>query len=277
VTPDFLVVAEAGDASGGAVAAALAERYGAGRVARITAGDLVRCRWRHGVAPDGTVHGLVGLPNGAEIDGGRVRGVLDRVLALPPLPRFARSSPKDRDYAAAEFHALLASWLQGFGSRLVNPAGAFAALAGPRPRRAWMLDAAAHGLPVPWDVRATAARLLPAELAPRASAMNPATNPATNPAPPGQPADHDPLAGSGPSLGRVLVAGDFVGGSLAGPFGEACRRLSLSAGYRLAAFAFASLEDRPVLAEVETVPALGGAAEVEAVVRLLAGIAGDPP
>ncbi|UHC16965.1 hypothetical protein LRS73_03325 [Methylobacterium currus] len=272
MTPDFLVLAEAGDAAAGAVAAALAGRYGAGRVVQLTAGHLVQGRWRHGVAPDGAVQTLLAPPGGAVIDSRQVRGVLDRVLALPPLPRFARSSPKDRDYAAAELQALLASWLAGFGPRLVNPAGPWTWLGGPRPLRAWMRDAAAHGLPVPRDAHATAGRLLPADASSRGFV--------TSPALPGLPASHDPLAGGGPTLGRVLVAGTFIGGSLAGTFGEACRRLGRSAGYRLAEFVFARIDGRPVLSDVDTVPALSDAAEVEAVVRLLAEIAagaGGPP
>ncbi|GJD51975.1 hypothetical protein OPKNFCMD_4734 [Methylobacterium crusticola] len=271
MTPDFLVIAPAGDASAGAVAAALTRRHGAGRVAQLPTGQLARCRWTHRVAPDGAARTRLRRPDGAALDCAHVRCVLDRMLAPPTLPRFARSHPKDRDYAAAEFHALLASWLAGFGPRLINPAGPWTLVGGRRPRRAWMLDAASRGLPVPRDARATAGRLLPADAGPPSRAGR--TNAALPGLPDALPACRGDEAARGAPAGRVLIAGDFVGGSLAGAFGEACRHLAGGAGYRLAGFAFSRIGGRLVLSDVDTVPALADEAEVEAVARLLADVA----
>jgi hypothetical protein len=269
-TPEFLLLAHVGDASAGAVADTLARRFGSERVAFLPPELLATCSWTHQVASDGTAHTVLRLSSGAVIDSASVRCVLNRMLATPILPQFARSRPKDRDYAEAEFHALLASWLAGFGSRLINPSGPWALIGGSCPFRAWMLDAMACGLPVLRDSRATAGRLLLAE-----EDLHLRTH--LDHSLPGL-ADGLPayrayaMAGATPA-GRVLIAGSFVGGSLAAAFGEACLRLAERSGCRLSAFRFSMIDGCLALSGVDTSPALEFASEIEAVAQLLADVA----
>ena len=86
------------------------------------------------------------LGSGTVLENDRIAAVLNRIRMVEP-PQFARSTPRDREYAQAEFHALVLSWLEQLGDRVVNRPQA-ACLHGyqytPLQDRMWF---SSHGLP----------------------------------------------------------------------------------------------------------------------------------
>jgi hypothetical protein len=60
---------------------------------------------------------IVHLPGGHRLDGGQVAFVWNRIRLLPQAA-FRNSPPQDRDYAAAELQALVASWLAELGEHV---------------------------------------------------------------------------------------------------------------------------------------------------------------
>jgi hypothetical protein len=89
----------------------------------VLATELVHgARWEHRVGSWGSRTRLR-LADGREIDSDDVRGVLNRLLWITA-DGFLGAPDSDREYAGGELHALVQSWLEGFGSRAVNrPAG----------------------------------------------------------------------------------------------------------------------------------------------------------
>lgn len=137
-----LILAGAHDVSAHVVGAGLAAR--GHRVVSAGLAELSVARWHHVPERDGTT---VELPDGRCLDDRRIGVVLHRLDALLP-PAFAHATPDDRDYAAAEFSALIASWLHGLAAPVANlPAGENAWAASLHPL-GWHALAAAHGLPV---------------------------------------------------------------------------------------------------------------------------------
>jgi len=89
-------------------------------VVAASAADLALARWFH--APDDASGTTVVLPDGHVLDDAAIGVVLNR-LDGPDLPQFVQAPAVDRDYAVAEFSALLASWLNSLGAPVVNPVG----------------------------------------------------------------------------------------------------------------------------------------------------------
>jgi hypothetical protein len=163
--------------------------------------------------------------------------VLNRIDGVP-LWRFARSDPRDRDYAGMEFQALVASWLEGLRVPVLNPVCGGGTVRLP-PRR-WCALAAAAGLPV----RPTAVTVG------RRVAVGPERR----------------AAGAEHVAGSVLVTGDRAHGALAAALGAACVALAALAGRPLIRCTFATDGAGPVLADVEDPPALHDDHAVAAVV-----------
>jgi hypothetical protein len=87
----------------------------------------------------------IALGDGREIDGGSVRGVLNRLPAFPA-GDWQRLPDGDRDYVGEEVLALLAGLFQGLGCPVLNPPEPLG-LGGPsRTEAEWRLMAAAAGL-----------------------------------------------------------------------------------------------------------------------------------
>lgn len=117
------------------------------RVVQASAADLAMAQWHHSPHDEGT---RIVLPDGVELDDRRIGVVLNR-LNGPQLPQFAQATAADRDYALAEFGALLASWLNGLAVQEVlvaNPPADDNPWASARHPLGWHALAAAHGLPV---------------------------------------------------------------------------------------------------------------------------------
>ena len=84
----------------------------------LTALALEGSTWEHRIDAAGVCTRLT-PPGRSAISHTEVGAVLNR-LSAPSLARFARSDPRDRDYAAAEWQALLMSWLEGLGDRVIG-------------------------------------------------------------------------------------------------------------------------------------------------------------
>lgn len=137
-----LILADADDVSSDLVGAGLVARgY---PVLRAGSATLAGSRWWH--SPDGAGTRLE-LPDGTGIDDGRIGIVLNRLDTLV-LPRFATAAAEDRDYAVAEFAALLASWLGGLSVPVANPPGGEQAWAVSLHPLGWHALAVQHGLAV---------------------------------------------------------------------------------------------------------------------------------
>lgn len=137
-----LILADPGDVSSDVVGAGLAAR--ACPVRRVGVAELARARWHH--APEGGGTALT-LPDGVCLDDDRIGVVLNRLDRID-LPRFAAAPADDRDYAAAEFTALLTSWLGGLAVPVANPPGDDDPVGASRHPLGWRVLARDHGLTV---------------------------------------------------------------------------------------------------------------------------------
>ncbi|PZN92432.1 MAG: hypothetical protein DCF31_16300, partial [Alphaproteobacteria bacterium] len=138
-----LVLGHRLDPTANAVAAALEQR-GGWQVVRRDITALAAARWQHRLAPEGTT------ATDVDSDGiaiGAPDVVFNRLGAVQALA-FPGWSAVDRDYGHAEWLALLVSWLNALGRRVVGaPRGS--ELCGPAPRPwLWQAAAAAAGLGV---------------------------------------------------------------------------------------------------------------------------------
>jgi hypothetical protein len=219
-----LILAEVGDAGAVAVASATATRLPRHTVAVVRPIELSLATWTHTLGRDGTTTTTVTLPSGWRIADHELAAVLARSEATP-VPRFTRSTPADRDYAAAEIRALLVSWLRSLGARAVNTAGGVS-LTGPSwtPRR-WLVEAHRAGLQVGPSVLASSAHLIAGSHLRAHEARLPVDTTAS-------------LAS--PGYETAVVAGDRVVGWVGGDVQRAaCLRLAAQARCRLVELAFA--------------------------------------
>jgi hypothetical protein len=102
-------------------------------------------RWEHRVGAAGASV-AVELADGRRIDGGRVRGVLNRLVAVPE-GHLALVRDEDREYARQELHAFFVSWLACLPGRVVNRPTPQGLCGSWRHRSEWLALAAAAGLP----------------------------------------------------------------------------------------------------------------------------------
>ena len=192
-------------------------------------------------------------------DSRTTRSVLCRSGSFP-MVRFAGSAPADRDYATAEFQALVVSWLRSLGDRVVNDVDGVSAIGPSWTGRRALVEAQRAGLPVMTSVVATSGRLVPGFSGSPYAARLPWMDVA------------------GPPLEHVLVAGSQAFGRLADGFGAACITLAGRVRCRLLDVSFSIDEsggsvDRRV-SSVSPVPALRETWGIEAVAQLIESIAG---
>src|SRR6185312_9734522 len=187
--------------------------------------------WAHAVDERGGVTGDVVLRSGTVLAPDAIGCVLNRCFAVAA-PAFARAQPRERDYAAAEMHALLVSWLAGLGRPVINGAET---MLGTTSRRQWLMRAIAAGIPVVRDVVATSVSLVPRELRDRVTVRGPwpdTRHVARQPVEAG-----DAVV---PPFVDVLVAGDRVHGALAPSLQRRCVELARGTGYTLLQLSFAA-------------------------------------
>jgi hypothetical protein len=200
------------------------------------------------------------------LDVDSVASVLNRVTTIVP-PAFLRSSPRDRDYAAAEIQALIASWLHGLRCPVINPIGGEGPIAN-LTQRQWLARALDVGIPVARTLIATSPRILSPDQA------------AFVGRPLGQTVDgwspiHS-VADIGPPFTTVVVAGQRVHGGFEPGLAGACAELARAMGCPLLELRFGTTDAGLVLLGVEQAPALASAASVAAVAELLVRLRATP-
>lgn len=263
-----VVLADAGDAGAAGVVSALATRVDARRVVVVRPADLCRARWSHRVSESGAVSTRLGLPGGRILQDREIGAVLHRLTYLP-LARFATATAKDRDYARAELHALVASWLLGLGTRVLGTVSAYGEASGPISPLAALGYAERCGLPVARLGSATRWGLL-GPPGPTERQVPRLAWPGARSAP--VPVDVVPVLAQ-EETGRVLVVGDRAVGRLAEAYGPACRRLGGRLGTSLVEVRFALAVTGPVVVEALTCPPLDLPEQQVAVAAVLADLA----
>jgi len=244
MTIEFLVIADPQDRGAASVTRRLTALHGGSAVLQLSPASLSRSRWFHTVSSAGTCDTRIDVPDGRTADDRNLRWVLNRMVSPPVVPAFRAASAKDQDYAAAEFQALMTSWLASLGTRVINPAGPSLLAGAYGPPLSWMGQAREAGLKVQISRMATSDGI-----------------PSSVPEPPIGSKDQSP--GS-----YVLVAGRRILGPLAAMFGPQCLDLGQRLGVVLAAFHFVPAGRNLVLARVDCTPPLAQEEEVDAVVRL---------
>lgn len=102
-------------------------------------------RWEHRVGADGVSISIT-LADGRLIDSDDIRGALNRVVGVPPLP--ATYSP-DAEYANSEIPAFFLSWMYGLPGPVLNRATAQGLCGQWRHISEWVCLASRAGLQVP--------------------------------------------------------------------------------------------------------------------------------
>ena len=250
MTGVVVILAHASDTGAGLVAERLAGRIGLQAVRIIRPETLSLAQWSHRVAMDGRATTRVAWPPREPIEDSQVGAVLNRIRYLSA-PRFRGASAKDRDYASAELHAVVSSWLARFGERTVHAVRRHPLLTPVLPLQHWASAAAACGLPV-------AARTITSS----ARALRWRVHGVPNLAP--QVVD-----------GTVLVAGDQTGGTLADRYGGHCLAAGRALESSLLEFRFASIGKEPVLVDVDPLPPLTEAWAAELIGQLLVSRAAE--
>jgi hypothetical protein len=236
VNGSVLILAHAADSGAESVAALMRRKLGAGSVRVVRPEMLSLASWSHRVDSRGTARTSVTIARGSVIEDEHVAAVLNRIRYLP-VPRFHRSSVKDREYAGAEMQALVASWLAAFGDRVVHVVREHPWVTPTLPRQQWAAAAAACGLPIAVRTISTS---------PRARRLRETHQPV--------PSSFD-VASSDP-VGTVLVAGDRIEGSLAATFGVRCFRAARWLRFPLVEFRFAIDSGTTALVDATVFPSL---------------------
>lgn len=256
--PLALVLAHAGDAGARGVAIDLEGKLGPGTVRVLRPELLALARWSHRVDARGQARTRLALPDGSTIDSAQLGVVLNRVRRLESV-RFRRAGPRDRDYAAAELHAVATSWLAGLGPSAVPSAREHPWLVPSLSTVRWVAAAAHCGLPVEECVIATTTRAI------AGSEFEPIGDPAR--------ARQHAAARPGFPPSAVLVAGNLASGALSSRFGTACCAVAKLLRLPLLEFRFRHRGCDWALAEVDPLPTLLEAATVGMVGSYLAAIA----
>jgi len=233
-----VVLADANDRGASLVASRVARRIGGRRVRLLRPEELALARWSQRITSDGRASTRLTFRDTETIDGNQVQILLNRVRLLEPVS-FRRASPKDRDYAAAELHAVVASWLAELGDRAVPSARLHPWVVPPLSELQWRCAAAEVDLPL------AALRVANApKFAPRSGV--------------GHDADvHAPaVPPDAPTAGTILVAGRRTTGFGSPRIKSACRALGERLGYPLLECRFTPAEPGPVLCSVDPRPSL---------------------
>lgn len=196
---------------------------------------LCTARWSHTVDEFGKTTSRLALPGKPALDEGQIKAVLNRLHDLPA-PQFAKANPKDRDYAASEFHALIISWLAACEKRnhkVTNSVRLNPCLHPTLPIMHWKAMAARYCIP-----------LAKFSLA-------------------------HPLTTDGAWDASVLIAGKHTSGLLAEQYGTVCRAICKELGFELLEFRFQRQWHQFVLVDVSHLPTLNGHTDTAAVAQCL--------
>jgi hypothetical protein len=228
--------------------------------------ELLHCalRWEHRLGHGGPPSVRFALADGREIEGGAIRGVLNRIAALPP-HLVERSAPGDRAYALQEWTAFFTSWLSSLPVPVFNLPTAQGLCGSWRHPSEWHWLAAQAGLAIrPY-------RLCHDTAAPTTRHPSLVTRHSATGAVEG--AGGRPRTAIACVLDGALIDDGTFGGTLPDDARQACGRLGLLSKTRLieveleeATWRFVAASPRPDLAR-------GGAALVAALADALGGVA----
>jgi hypothetical protein len=227
-----VILAHGTDAGASLVAASLRRDFGPDSIQVIRPETLCLGQWSHRIRADGKTTTRLELPAGRVLSSTDIGVVLNRIHYLPA-PRFHRAPAKDRDYAGSELHALVLSWLNDLGDRVVNSVRRHPWITPMLPLQHWAVAAAGAGLPVAERRIASSTRAI------AASGELP-------------PARSEP----GVEAGTVLIAGSRADGVLASRYGDQCMAAANVLGFSLIEFQFAFERGETALAGVNPLPNL---------------------
>jgi hypothetical protein len=142
----ILILAHLQDRTAFAVAHLLATRHGADYVRTLTAEELaVEVGWSYRHTSSG-IETELRMPDGDRLSDCRVGIVFNRLRQVS-VPQFESGPRGDRDYAAAEIHALTLSWLSSLRCPVVNRPSVRGLAGADRSIAEWLLLAGRAGLP----------------------------------------------------------------------------------------------------------------------------------
>lgn len=145
----LLILAHATDIGAMAVAHRLRPRLGSALVV-LQPEWLGQAAWSQRLDEQGRAHTRLCWPGHDPLDSDQDGLVWNRVQQMPQAA-FRASSAKDRDYAGAELHALVASWLAGLGTRVSPPMRPHACVAPALHHLHWAAPAPRCGLVLACD------------------------------------------------------------------------------------------------------------------------------
>ena len=231
----LLILAHTLDGGAHAVAALLAPALGE-RLRMLRPEWLGQARWSQRLDPRGVARTRVLWHGGQGSDGSDIGLVWNRIRLLPQAA-FRASTAQDRDYAGAELHALVASWLAELGDGVEPAMRRHCGVTPMLHYLRWMAAAGRCGLAL-------------------------ATGP---PAPEDFSVLRTPLELCAPG------AHDWPA-----PFARACHALAGELGFALLQLGFRGTPAAPLLCRVDAHPALQAAGEARAVARWLSQRLGTP-
>lgn len=141
----LLILAPAVDRTAVRVAALAAER-GTVPVRMVSPIELAQARWIHRVDSN-DVDTIIRLRDGTTLRSTDFTGVFNRMWGVPEVAFFSFAAA-DREYAVAEMHALVASWLASLRCAVINRGSPHALCGSAFSASRWQTAAARVGLPV---------------------------------------------------------------------------------------------------------------------------------
>jgi hypothetical protein len=188
---------------------------------------LGQASWSHRINPQGLAHTLLRWHCGRTLDSDDIGWVWNRIRHLPQAA-FRDSTAPDRDYAGAELHALVSSWLAELGARVAPPIRRHACVTPVLHHLHWAEAASRCGIPLATDLGVPenfSVLLTPLEL-------------------------------RGPGM-TIWPA----------PLTRACQAMAEELGFSLLSLGFGGTTAAPLLCRVDAHPALSSAEEQDAVAR----------
>ena len=223
----LLILAHGLDGGAQAVANVLAPVLGH-RLKVLSPEWLGQARWSQRLDERGIAHTLLRLHSDQRLEGNQVGLVWNRIRRLPQAA-FRASTAQDRDYAAAELQALVASWLAELGKRVEPPMRRHASVSPVLHHLHWAAVASRCGLAL-------------------------ATGPSA-------PEDFSALR-TPMELSGAITAWPT-------PFVRACHAMADELGFALLSLGFRGTPAAPRLCRVDAHPVLSSSGDVQAVARWL--------
>ena len=230
-----MILAHAFDGGAQAVAGLLAPVLGE-RLTVLRPEWLGQARWSQRLSEKGIARTLLHWHGGHRFDGNQIGLVWNRIRLLPQAA-FRASTAQDRDYAGAELHALVASWLAELGERVEPPMRRHASVTPVLHHLHWTGVASRCGLAL-------------------------ATGPSTL-------EDFSVLRTPMELWGPLMHACPTA-------FTRACHAIAGELGFALLSLGFRGTPAAPLLCRVDAHPALLSPGEAQAVARWLSHRAGTP-